>query len=104
MTFLLHLPYSNVVGVILAWLDTSVGLLRGRFCLTIFFKHKDVRTCPYLRSHKTCVCVQVRVHAPLMTRSHAYACTCMWTHTHFLCDRTQGRGHVPVFIKNKTKQ
>ena len=33
MTFLLHLPYSNDVGVILAWLDTSIGLLGGRFHL-----------------------------------------------------------------------
>ena len=73
MTFLLHIPYSNVVGVILAWFDTSIGFLGGRFCFhggrfhllahsrvryeqnttvhCFFFKHMDARVSVCLKKN-----------------------------------------------------
>ena len=75
MTFLLHLPYSNVVGVILAQLDTSFGLLGSHFFLLahsrvgceqnklfIFFKQRDACTslCAIVENTRTRPCTFTR--------------------------------------------
>ena len=93
MTFLLHLPYSNVIGVILDWLDTSVRLLGGRFHLLahsrvrceqnklfivlffLFFLNKGTHARPYVRSHKTRACIQICVCVLIRERVIRGACT-----------------------------